>query len=246
MKWSIRLGTLSGIPINLHLTFLLLLAVIGFGQGFAGVLFVLAIFGSVLLHEFGHALMARRFGIGTRDVTLYPFGGLARLDRLPAEPRKEMWIALAGPAVNIAIAAVLLFWLVGTGVVGLGIGAFAAQLLQINLALAVFNMLPAFPMDGGRVLRAFLSQRIGHFRATEIATGIGKGVALLLGAFGLFVNPMLVLIAVFVWMGAAQEARLVRYTRQVAFTSSNPRDVRSAARRSPWDVVIDVDARRDP
>jgi len=219
--------------------------VIGFGQGFAGVLFVLAIFGSVLLHEFGHALTARRFGIGTRDVTLYPFGGLARLDRLPAEPRKEMWIALAGPAVNVAIATVLLFWLVGTGMIGLGSGLFAAQLLQINLALAVFNMLPAFPMDGGRVLRAFLSQRIGHVRATEIATGIGKGVAILLGAFGLFVNPMLVLIAIFVWMGAAQEALLVRYVRQAASAPQSRWEERRPTARSPWDVVIDVDPRRD-
>ncbi|MDX1388001.1 MAG: site-2 protease family protein [Acidobacteriota bacterium] len=212
MRWSVRLGSLFGIPIYLHMTFLLLLGGLGILQliqgGLAAALFtttlVVAVFGSVLLHEFGHALTARHYGIGTRDVTLLPIGGLARLDRLPTNPRHELWIALAGPAVNVAIAGVLAIWIALFG------GAFFAQLMMINLALAAFNLLPAFPMDGGRVLRALLAQRMGRVPATDIAATIGKGLAIVFGIVGLFFNPMLVFIAIFVWFGAQQEAALTR------------------------------------
>ncbi|MDX1390032.1 MAG: site-2 protease family protein [Acidobacteriota bacterium] len=207
-----RLGSLFGIPIYLHMTFVLLVG--GFAllqliqDGLGAALFtttlVVAVFGSVLLHEFGHALTARSYGIGTRDVTLLPIGGLARLDRLPTSPRQELWIALAGPAVNIAIAGVLAIWVTLFG------GGFFAQLMWINLVLAAFNMLPAFPMDGGRVLRALLARRMGRVPATDVAAAIGKGLAILLGVVGLFYNPMLVFIAIFVWFGAQQEAMLTR------------------------------------
>jgi Zn-dependent protease len=172
-----------------------------------GVLFVTAIFGCVVLHEFGHALAARLFGIGTRDVTLLPIGGIARLDRMPDDPRQELWVALAGPAVNVAVAGLLGIWLFLTG---LGTGSFAASLLSVNLAMVVFNMLPAFPMDGGRVLRALLSRRIGHVRATETAARIGRGAAIVFGLLGLLWSPMLILIAVFIWFGAGQEAEFTR------------------------------------
>ena len=193
MRWSLRLGSLFGIPVYLHMTFVLLLGVLGLVQlvqgGLGAALFtmilVLAVFGSVLLHEFGHALAARHYGIGTRDITLLPIGGLARLNRMPTNPRHELWIALAGPAVNVAIAGVLGVW------VSLFGGAFFGRLMLINLALAAFNMLPAFPMDGGRVLRALLAQRMGRVPATDIAASIGKGLALVFGIVGLFFNPML-------------------------------------------------------
>jgi Zn-dependent protease len=224
MTWSLRLGTFSGIPVNLHWTFLALLGFVALSQlvstgsvavALSGVLFVAAIFACVVLHEFGHALAARRYGIGTRDVTLLPIGGIARLDRMPRDPRQELWVALAGPAVNIAIAGLLGIWLfltgpaagVGTGLMG---GSFAARLLSVNIALVVFNMLPAFPMDGGRVLRALLAQRIGHLKATDVAAKIGRGVAVVFGIIGLLWNPMLILIAFFVWFGAGQEAAMAR------------------------------------
>lgn len=223
MRSSLKLGTLFGIPVYLHWTFLLLLGFIAFSQAFVsgsvaaalgGVIFVSAIFGSVLLHEFGHALAARRYGIPTRDVTLLPIGGLARLERMPDKPRQELVVALAGPAVNVAIAGVLAVWLFVTGFVTAGLsitgGSFAARLLTINLGLAIFNMLPAFPMDGGRVLRALLAQHTSYVQATGIAATIGRAMAVLFGIAGLFWNPMLLFIAVFVWFGAGQEVAMAR------------------------------------
>jgi Zn-dependent protease len=218
------LGSLFGIPVYVHLTFLLLLGAIGLVQGIrggigaalGGVVLVVAIFGSVVLHEFGHALAARRYGIGTRDVTLLPIGGVARLERMPEDSRQELVVALAGPAVNVMIAGLLGIWLflTGFGPAGGGLsltaGSFASRLMAINIGLVLFNMLPAFPMDGGRVLRALLAQRLGHVRATELAATIGKGMALLFGVTGLLFNPMLVFIALFVWFGADQEATLAR------------------------------------
>lgn len=225
MTRSLRLGTFSAIPVYLHWTFLLLLGFVALSQlvssgsvavALGGVLFVAAIFACVVLHEFGHALAARRFGIGTRDVTLLPIGGIARLDRMPHDPRQELWVALAGPAVNVAIAGLLGIWLfltgpaagVGSGLMG---GSFAERLLSVNIALVVFNMLPAFPMDGGRVLRALLAQRIGHLEATNVAARIGRGLAVVFGIIGLLWNPMLILIAFFVWFGAGQEAAMARH-----------------------------------
>jgi Zn-dependent protease len=207
---------LLGIPIYLHVTFLLLLGVFflgsllsaGVGAAVGTLVLISSVFGLVVLHELGHAMAARAFGIRTRDVTLLPIGGVARLERMPEEPRQEFWIALAGPAVNVAIAGLLGIWLfVTAGSVG---GGFAARLMSINLALVLFNLLPAFPMDGGRVLRAALARRMGTMRATEIAATVGKGMALLFGIAGLFLNPMLILIAFFVWIGANQELLIAR------------------------------------
>ena len=263
MKWSVRLGSAFGIPVYLHVTFLLLLGFIALSQGIAagspgaalgGVFFVLAIFGCVLLHEFGHALAARRFGIATRDVTLLPIGGLARLERMPDDPRQELWVAVAGPAVNVAIAGLLGIWLFLTGAApaaGLGFsgGSFAGQLMTINLALVAFNMLPAFPMDGGRVLRALLAQRTSYVAATELAAKIGKGMALLFGIVGLLWNPMLLFIAIVVWSGAAQEAEIVRrrsfvaeppiYIRAPRYDVEDPPPAGGWRRIGPWLVYRD-------
>src|SRR5512135_1148628 len=169
MPWSWRLGTVAGIPIYLHGTFLLLIAIVLFSDWVreqslvaagAGVLFVLAVFGTVVLHEFGHALTAKRYGIRTRDITLLPIGGVARLERMPDDPKQELWVALAGPAVNVAIAAVLFVWLFVTNGfeplsnLSMVTGSFVERLMFVNVTLVLFNLLPAFPMDGGRVLRA--------------------------------------------------------------------------------------------
>lgn len=219
--WTLPIGRMFGIDVRIHLTFLLLLGFIGVSHWLAtgsveatvgGLLFFAAIFLCVLLHEFGHALAARRYGIRTHDITLLPIGGVARLERLPSKPSQELVVALAGPAVNVVIAAVLgaVLWLGGVweplGAITLTSGNLAERLLLANVFLVLFNMLPAFPMDGGRVLRALLGMRMKHVRATRIAARVGQGMAVLFGLAGLFGNPMLVLVAFFVWVGAAQEA----------------------------------------
>jgi Zn-dependent protease len=225
MRWSWKLGEVSGIPIYVHATFFLLIAWVvarhwlehaDLGPTVAGVGFVLALFACVVLHELGHALTARRFGIRTRDITLLPIGGLARLERMPDDPRQELWVALAGPAVNVAIAAVLYLWLLLTGTwqpveqLTVGSGSFVERLMIVNVTLVVFNLIPAFPMDGGRVVRAVLAMRMDYARATQAAAVLGQGIALLFGLVGLFTNPFLVFIALFVWIGAAQEAGAVQ------------------------------------
>jgi len=221
MSW--KLGRVAGIDVFLHPTFLLLLLYVGITQGGLGsVLLVSAVFGCVLLHELGHALMARRFGIETEDITLLPIGGLARLRRMPRAPGAELMIALAGPAVNVLIVAALesARWL---GLFGSPwspnlLGIYAQALIGINLVLALFNMIPAFPMDGGRVLRALLSGWLGRGRATQIAATIGRGLALAFGAYSL-VNGNLfqVFLAGFIFMAAGQELASVlheeRYER---------------------------------
>lgn len=225
MGWSWSLGRLAGIEIRIHATFLLLLLWVAWSRwaaegslaaGLWGVAFVVLVFGVVVLHELGHALTARRFGIKTPDITLLPIGGVARLERMPEDPRQELLVALAGPAVNVVLAGALALLLL---LAGKDIApadpvqpqlSFAAQLLWVNLVLAVFNMIPAFPMDGGRALRAILALRMPPMRATEVAATLGQGIALVLGFAGLFGNPVLLFIALFVWVGAAAEAKLVR------------------------------------
>ena len=231
MKWSLKLGKLLGIDVYLHFTFLLLLAFLGFyywrathnvDAALRGVAFIVALFGCVVLHELGHALMARRYGIKTRDITLLPIGGIARLEKMPEKPRQELWVALAGPAVNVVIAGVLFVGLAATGgftpVEELGVtgGSFWQRLLMLNLFLVAFNLLPAFPMDGGRVLRALLAMRLGRRRATAIAANVGQGMAILFGIFGFFYNPFLIFIAIFVYLGAQAEAGMVEMQSALA------------------------------
>jgi stage IV sporulation protein FB len=225
MTWSFPIGTVAGTVIRIHLTFLLLLLWIG-GTGFAAggaqealasVVFVCLLFLCVLLHEFGHAIAARRYGVRTPDITLLPIGGVARLERIPEKPAEELVVALAGPAVNVVIAALLFLVLGGVPPMqaaaelhspGQGI---LERLAWVNVTLVVFNLIPAFPMDGGRVLRAFLAWRMGHVRATQVAAWVGQAVAFGLGLLGLFGgNPLLVFIALFVYLGAASEAHAVQ------------------------------------
>lgn len=224
MKWSARIGRFADIDVKVHATFLLILAWVAISYWQAersveavvgGLVFILALFFCVLLHEFGHALVARRYGVGTRDIILLPIGGVARLERIPDNPRQELWIALAGPAVNFAIAVVLAAWLEITGSwqpvdeLSVSGGSFLERLLIVNIFIAVFNLVPAFPMDGGRILRALLGLKLEYSKATQIAASVGQALALVFGFLGLFVNPFLLFIALFVWIGAGQEASMV-------------------------------------
>jgi Zn-dependent protease len=221
MKWSLKLGRILGIDVYVHFTFLLLLGFVGLAHwmtersleaALTGLLFFTGLFACVLLHEYGHALAARKYGIATRDITLLPIGGLARLERMPDQPSQELVVALAGPLVNVIIAAGLFLGLTLTGTwqplasLTTTSGNLLERLLAVNVFLVLFNLLPAFPMDGGRVLRSLLAMQLDYARATRIAARIGQGMALVFGFIGLFTNPMLLLIALFVWVGAAQEA----------------------------------------
>lgn len=225
MKWSWKIGTFAGIDVFIHASFLLIIGWVGLiywqqtralGGTLEGILFTLILFGFVVLHEYGHALTARRYGIKTRDITLYPIGGVARLERMPDKPIQEFWVALAGPAVNVVIAALLFGWLIVSGTfaplasLSVSTGPFIERLMMVNILLVLFNLIPAFPMDGGRVLRSLLAMRLEYTRATQIAATIGQGMALLFGLVGFLTNPFLVFIAFFVWVGAAQEAAMVK------------------------------------
>jgi Zn-dependent protease/CBS domain-containing protein len=223
MSWSFTIGSLAGTQIRIHVTFVLFLAWIfaasyasgGAEAAWSGLWFLILLFLCVLAHEFGHIFTARAFGVKTPDVTLLPIGGVARLESIPEKPREEFLIAIAGPLVNVVIALALLGF---TGA-GMKYGAVASiddmktplvdKLAAVNLFLALFNMIPAFPMDGGRVLRAALATRLGFVRATEIAASIGQGTAFLLGFIGLFYNPLLIFIAIFVYLAASSEAHMV-------------------------------------
>lgn len=229
MRWSYRILRIAGTDVKVHVTFLLLLGYIGYaayraappGLGTQAVGEALAFFGGVflcvLLHEFGHIFMARHFGVTTPDVILLPIGGVARLQRMPEEPKQELLIALAGPAVTLAIAGGLYAWLYFQGIHPRLISwtvegpTLIAELMQVNCFLLLFNLLPAFPMDGGRVLRALLAMRLGLPRATRIAANVGQVLAVALGLFGLSIEggTMLVLIAFFVFLGAGAEASAV-------------------------------------
>ncbi len=252
MKWSYSIAKIAGIDVRVHATFLLLLAWYGYSGYQAGgaaeatlsVFFILLLFLCVLLHEFGHAFAARAYGIRTPDITLLPIGGVARLERMPESPVQELVIAIAGPMVNVVIAAGL--WL------ALGMPALfgrhfpfgnetrqlAFSLLQVNGMLVAFNLIPALPMDGGRVLRALLAMRMAHAAASRVAARISQGIAVGLALIGLFgipdevrsipvlgtisllfnsgSNPFLLFIAMFVFMGAQQEAAFAGMRTAVA------------------------------
>lgn len=231
MKWQWKLGRFAGIDVFIHTTFLLLIGWVGYvhwlehrnwGEVLMGILFILTLFLCVILHEYGHALTARKYGIRTRDITIYPIGGVARLERMPDKPIEELWVALMGPAVNVVIAAGLFAYLLLTSnlvpITDLTVasGNFLARVMVINISLVLFNLIPAFPMDGGRVLRAILAMNMDYVRATQIAANIGQGFAFLLGFIGLFGNPFLLFIAFFVWIGASQEASMVQMKNAIS------------------------------
>ena len=225
MKWSWKVARIAGIDVFIHSTFFILIAWIGFSYWITersivavvnGVIFILLLFLIVLMHEFGHALAAKRFGIATRDITLLPIGGLSRLERMPKEPKRELWVALSGPLVNLVLAVIFFVWLYFTGGLN-GLtnttvteGTLLQRVAFANMILLLFNIIPAFPMDGGRVLRAFLATRMEYTQATHTAASIGQGFALIFGLIGLLFNPFLIFIAFFVWIGASQESSSVQ------------------------------------
>ena len=223
MGWSTSIGSIAGTTIRVHITFWLFLGWIFFASWASGgaaaawyaLAFMVLLFSCVVAHEFGHIFMARRFGVSTPTVTLLPIGGVAQLERIPEKPSEEFLVAIAGPLVNVVIAAILILVfgarLDTANLVGLDHTAASMidRLAIVNLFLVAFNIIPAFPMDGGRVLRAALASRMGYVRATEIAATIGQFVAFALGFFGLFGNPLLIFIAIFVYLAAASESHLV-------------------------------------
>jgi stage IV sporulation protein FB len=223
MRWSLNIGTIAGTAVRVHITFLLFLIWIfaanyasgGADAAWSGLLFMILLFACVVAHEFGHIFTARAFGVSTPDVTLLPIGGVARLERIPEEPRQEFLIAIAGPAVNVVIGFALIL-LAGAHLDPADLAVDSARismidrLANVNLFLAVFNMIPAFPMDGGRVLRALLATRMGFTHATEVAASVGQATAFVLGFAGLLMgNPILIFIAIFVYLAATSEAHVV-------------------------------------
>jgi Zn-dependent protease len=220
MRWSLPLGSVGGTVIRIHVTFLIFLVWLWglyFRQGgteaaWQGTTFIVLIFFCVLLHELGHVFAARYFGVKTQDVTLWPFGGIASMERMPDKPSQELIVAVAGPLVNVVIIAVLALW-IGPRLNAESLAALdsptvsmAAKVLWANVILVLFNLIPAFPMDGGRVLRALIAMRMGNARATEVAASIGQAFAVVFGIVGVFYSPMLIVIAIFIFLAASGEA----------------------------------------
>jgi stage IV sporulation protein FB len=257
MLWSINIGRIAGTAIRIHVTFVLFLVWIwgasyvsgGAAAAWSGLVFMLLLFLCVLLHEFGHIFTARAFGVQTPDVTLLPIGGVARLERIPEEPGQEFLLAIAGPLVNVAIALALIVF-AGADLSTQRLAAvenaqvsMVDRLAAVNLFIAVFNLIPAFPMDGGRILRSLLALRLGFARATEISATIGQWVAFALGFIGLFSNAMLIFIAIFVYLAASSEAHLVAVrtmSRGVPLTSAMMTQYAVLAPEAHIDEAIDT------
>jgi len=229
MRWSLGIGKLAGIQVRLHITFLVFVVWIAVSQGVAAgdprraltsVALLLLVFACVVFHELGHALAARRYGIRTLDIVLLPIGGVARLERMPEKPSQELVVAAAGPAVNVVIVIALLLLYAARGEpvpsAGLG-GGLTESLLAVNLAMVVFNLIPAFPMDGGRILRALLAMSMPFAKATRAASIVGQTLALGFGLTGLFGgNPMLIFVGLFVFLAAGEERAIVETRTSLA------------------------------
>ncbi|MBT8245976.1 MAG: site-2 protease family protein [Winogradskyella sp.] len=232
MKANLNLGSVSGIKIKVHWTFIFIILWVVFAELKQGgntqsvlynVAFILVVFVCVILHELGHALTAKQFGINTKKITLLPIGGLASLDKIPESPRQELIVTIAGPLVNVAIALLLYFFIQFENYSNLNLDEafivlkkltlqnFIFYLFVVNIGLVIFNVIPAFPMDGGRVLRALLSLRMNRVKATKIAASIGQFIAAFFLLFGLLYNPFLVFIALFIFLGAYGENQMVQH-----------------------------------
>src|SRR6266513_2121921 len=253
MSWSLPIFRIAGIQLRIHITFLLLIAWLAFGYYAQGgsavaasrVIFVLLLFLCVVLHEFEHEFAAKACGINTPDITLLPIGGVARLERMPDEPVQELIIAAAGPAVTALIAL--------GAFIGGGLWDYPPTtktsipdlLFTMNIVLLLFNLLPAFPMDGGRVLRALLATRMSYARATQVAATVGQGFAFVFGFIGLL-NPnwfMLIFVALFVYIGASQEAALAQMkdvSRRFPVSSAMVREFRTLAADATLEKAVDA------
>jgi len=228
MKSSFKIFSIFGIPVELHVSFLLLMVII-FALAFLekitlySLFFIILLFVTVVIHELGHSYVAKRYGVSVERIILLPIGGVAAMDEIPKDPGQELKIAIAGPLTNFIIAFFCLASLFITGGIGAlavssffvshtltaNINQFFFNFLVINLVLGIFNLLPAFPMDGGRALRAFLARNMSYVKATRIAAIIGKQFAVLMVIFGIFFNFILILIAIFIYIGADQEYKTV-------------------------------------
>jgi Zn-dependent protease/CBS domain-containing protein len=253
MGWSLPILRIAGIQLRIHVTFLLLIGWVALNSAAAAV-FVLLLFVCVVLHEFGHALAAKAFGINTPDITLLPIGGVARLERIPEEPKQELIIASAGPAVTAIIALSLFVAIAARGATGIaapiGGNDLVLNLFKLNVYLLLFNLIPAFPMDGGRVLRALLATRMTYARATQVAATVGQAFAFLFGIVGLFgipgifhPNPFLIFIAFFVYIGASQEAALAQMrdvSRRFPVSSAMVREFRSLPVNATLQEAVDA------
>jgi Zn-dependent protease/CBS domain-containing protein len=253
MSWSLPIARIAGIQLRIHVTFLLLIGWIALDSASA-VVFVLLLFLCVVLHEFGHALAAKGYGIKTPDITLLPIGGVARLERIPEEPKQELVIAAAGPAVTAIIALSLFVVIASRGGTEFGAsvqsGDLLVNLFKINVWLLLFNLIPAFPMDGGRVLRALLATRLSYARATQVAATVGQAFAFFFGIIGLFgipgifnPNPFLLFIALFVYIGASQEAALAQMrdvSRRFPVSSAMVREFRSLPESATLEEAVDA------
>lgn len=255
MKWSWKICQIAGVDLRIHATFLLAIGWLlvnhwmtakSMDVMLAGIAFIVALFACVVLHEVGHAIATRKFGIQTRRITLLPIGGVARLERMPEEPIQELWVALAGPAVNLAIAGLLYVWLTLThqwapfSWLGIAAGPFVERLLMANLWLMLFNLIPAFPMDGGRVLRALLASRMTYPKATQVAASMGQALAFTFGFVGLFTNPVLLFIALFVWIGATQQASAAQIKSALSVTPASAAMLTDFEMLGSWDTLADA------
>jgi Zn-dependent protease/CBS domain-containing protein len=253
MSWSIPIVRIAGIQLRIHVTFLLLIAWLALGSAGAAI-YVLLLFLCVVLHEFGHAIAAKSYGINTPDITLLPIGGVARLERIPEEPKQELVIAAAGPAVTAVIALALFLVVAARGAADIAApiarGDLVVNLFRINVWLLLFNLIPAFPMDGGRVLRALLATRLSYARATQVAATVGQAFAFFFGIVGLFgipgifsPNPFLIFIAFFVYIGASQEAALAQMkdiSRRFPVSSAMVRDFRTLPEDATLPEAVDA------
>jgi len=253
MSWSIPILRVAGIQLRIHITFVLLILWVAIGSASAAI-FVLLLFLCVVLHEFGHALAAKAYGINTPDITLLPIGGVARLERIPEEPKQELVIAAAGPAVTAIIAVSLFAVIAARGAVDLRAPIqgddLVVNIFKLNVYLLLFNLIPAFPMDGGRVLRALLATRLTYARATQVAATVGQAFAFLFGIVGLFgipglypPNPFLIFIAFFVYLGASQEAALAQMrdvSRRFPVSSAMVREFRTLPATATLQDAVDA------
>ncbi|MBI5111282.1 MAG: site-2 protease family protein [Rhodovulum sp.] len=257
MTWSVNIGSIAGTAVRIHVTFVLFLVWIfaaswtqgGIDAAWSGLVFMLLVFACVLAHEFGHIFAARTFGVATPDVTLLPIGGVARLERIPEAPGEEFLVAVAGPMVNVVIAALLVVVfgadpsVRNLAAMESSATAMVDRLAAVNIFLVLFNMIPAFPMDGGRVLRALLAIKLGHVRATEIAAWIGQAAAFVFGFIGLFGNPLLIFIAIFVYLAASSEAQLVAIramSRDVPVSAAMITEFATLAPDEPIEAAIET------
>lgn len=254
MKWSFKIGTFFGIPLKVHITFWLLLLFVGLSAnkqgglraGIHGVVLVILLFACVVLHELGHSLIAQHFGIGVRDIILLPIGGVSQMERIPDEPRSELFISAIGPLVSLVLAlfffilASLFEFSVAVPQVSLLSGNFLVSLFWINLILGIFNLLPAFPMDGGRVLRSLLALKMEYLQATHVAVSIGQMFAIFFFFYGLFFNFWLALIGIFIYMGAETEEHETILRRSLKKTPVGQAMITNFNKLSPDDHLEDA------